>query len=143
MDTPGDANLPKSDAEHRSTYLIEVIGDMVQVSFFKDYANVGHNFRAAQLLVQDCEDIIAANPSTIFKVLVDISNLGGTIGFLNKETRDLYSKLMDNDRVGNVAFFGVNRFYEVAVKLMIGAMSAHEKVKIFRSKEEALEWLKK
>jgi hypothetical protein len=138
----GSANVPKTDAEHRSTFTVEVEGDLAKISFLRDYASVEHNLRAAVLLAEDCEGILNANPGKIFKALVDISNLGGTIGYLNKEIRDVYSKLMDDQRIGKIAFFGANMFYEVAVKLMISAMAMRDKVKIFGTKEDALKWLR-
>jgi hypothetical protein len=133
---------PKSDAEHRSTYRIEIEGNFARISFLRDYTDAEYNSRTAVLLAEDCEKLLSLNPNVVFKVLIDISNLVGTIGFLNKETRDTYSRLMDNERVSRIAFFGANKFYEVAIGMMMGMMKMKGKARIFATKEEALAWLK-
>jgi hypothetical protein len=131
----------KLDEEMRKAFSATLEGNLITVTFLIGNAQEVGNIRIAKLIAAQLDDFAAKDRSKFFNVLIDLSNLHEKVSFLSKDVRDLYSELMNHPQGLRVALFGANSFYDIAVNMMIKAAKKEEKVRIFRTREEALAWL--
>ena len=73
------------------------------------------------------------------KVLGDYTKIGAS----DSSARKAASEALKDADYDKAALFGTNVFHTVAANLIIIASGKRKKVKVFRTKQQAIEWLKK
>lgn len=132
-----------SDKEIRDSYSIRrTEGNLVHIAFLVDYPLEEYNYRAAYLFADDIKKILESAPNEKFCGIIDMSHVSGSIGYLSKRTREVYANIIDNERIEKIAFFGENKYYEVAINFMISLTKRRDKTKMFATEEEAIKWIR-
>lgn len=72
------------------------------------------------------------------KILNDLTNMGKS----RPESRKIMIESLKHKKVGKVANFGANTVSRFIASVMIKASGTEDKVRMFKTKEEALKWLK-
>ena len=134
--------LIKTDDELNATFSLTVEGDTIRIVFLEDFTDDELNYRIAVLIAEGLERIFAQDKEKKYKVIVDVTPLTAEIGYLTQKTREIYARMMDHAQVIKTAIFGMNKFYEIGVNLMISLMRGKGKTRTFARENVALEWLK-
>jgi hypothetical protein len=71
-------------------------------------------------------------------IIVDVNRGGKTA----QDARKAFAELMEDERCGKIAIFGMNPVARVIASFILGT-SKNKNTKIFKTKEEALAWMKK
>jgi hypothetical protein len=131
----------RSDEELRKKFKVEVNDNVISTSVISQADDEQGSLRMMELSTQDVRKILSDNPGKTYHMLVVISTAGSVQGYSRKE-RKLNEDLIQNKQVDKVAICGYGTLLEVMVNLMSSVTGKGGKVKWFKDKEKAFEWLK-
>jgi hypothetical protein len=131
-----------SEAWLRGTYSIDVDSNLVNVRFEAGNFTNEQNLAVVLSLIKQVQKIFDQNPGKMFYFLVDLSALENMIDYLSKPVRTEYARLANLPQVAKIAAYGVSMYYKVAIDFIVEMVAKKDTIKIFKTKDGGLEWLK-
>lgn len=116
-------------------------GRIIEVKILKVYKKKEDYIKQAVLGVQEIMRICKENPEKKYKILIDLSLIGGK-GVSSVETRRIYQKIMSYPQIEKVAIIGLSSFSRAIINVLFKT-TGKECVKWFSNSKEALSWLNK
>ena len=93
------------------------------------------------------ENIAIACGEAFLKLINMVEGKGNALGDINKtgkqslEARKIWKKISENEKVGKLALIGMHPVARVLASFLIGTTKKKD-IRFFKTKEEALAWLK-
>jgi len=90
-------------------------------------------------------EILKENPQSKFNILLDIIDLGEKGGDISPhETRESYTRMAALKQIKKIGIIlSGNPILEVMANLLVKSVSKKKEIKFFRSRQEAMVWVKK
>jgi hypothetical protein len=129
------------DSYLKTGYEVRLDGSVLRVVFKRRETDEKKHIRMVELLAKDAREILEKSPEKVFLGLVDITALKNRAGLLSESSKKIYVDLIEEPNVLKTAIFGANAFYDAVLNFMAYTMQRGDKVKLFKTEDEALEWL--
>jgi hypothetical protein len=134
--------MNKSDEELSKTFLVESNSDnVILVDILVPEPEEYNNGRQSDLVVEKIQQIRKENPEKVYSFLVDISK-AETFSSPAAHTREVFADLAKNNPFHKAAIVGNSLLIQAAVNLLMTTTGRAGRVRWFRTREEALNWLK-
>ena len=133
-----------SDEEIKKTFKLTL--DEERILYFEITGNVDDvaaNVRQAELSTKYLKEILDKNPGQDFKCLVDLSAVSKTAHYPSPQARQIFADTIDNEGLTKIAVIVPRILVKAIMSFVLHATSKKGKVKLFNTKKEALDWLKK
>lgn len=133
----------KSDRELRETFEVGVEENgFLSMKFFHAEYNDKENTRQAELVRDECLEILRSHPEKKFHVICDVSPMG-TKGYVSKPAGTIYRNLASLPQVGKIAVVGNSGFQNIVLDFILFLIRIFKKkISWFNDRAEAVFWLK-
>jgi len=133
-----------SDEEIKKTFRLTVGEE--GILYFEITGNVDDvaaNVRQAELSTQCLKEALGKNPDQKFKCLVDLSAISKTAHYPSPQARQIFAETIDHKQLIKIAVIVPRILVQAVMNFILYAVNKKRKVKLFKTKKEALDWLKK
>lgn len=131
------------DDQLKNTYKIYAESErIINLEIVQGVDTVDDNVRQAELIKQHLQKIFSDNPDKKFKCLVNLGPIRKTAHYPSPQARQIYAEMLDSESVAKIAIVVPSVLAQAIMSFIMHATSKKGKTKLFKSRPEAIEWLK-
>jgi len=133
----------KSDQKLKEMFKVFVDEDgVINLDFLIEERGDEENTRIAEIVKEEVLEIFKKNPKKKYNFLVDLLPLGQG-GYFTSKARKIYIELGSHYQVKKVAVLGGSIYTKTAVIFILSVSGRGGTTRWFKSKKEAMAWMKK